>query len=65
MDKPDNLNELLAQCERELDQANQALSDLVDVEVIDDLDAFNAEVDYLSEKLNRLTREFESLIQFL
>lgn len=65
MTKPENLNELLAQCERDLDQANLTLSELVDVEVIDDLDAFNAEVDYLSEKINRLTLEFQSLIQFL
>lgn len=62
----ERINELLAQCERELNDANKSLSELVDNnEPIEDPESFNEEANYLLERIHTLTKEFESLLQLL
>lgn len=62
----ERINELLAQCERELNEANQSLTDLAEGDgTIEDPESFNEEANYLLERIHTLTKEFESLLQLL
>lgn len=60
----ERLNELLKECERELEEANEALNELMDAD-IENPEEFTEQADFLLEKIHKLTKEFESLLQLL